>query len=146
MDLVLKLREARRMRGLSQKDAARLSGVGLKTISSFETGARIGSLKLSQLKSLLEVYGLTEAEFFGGSIEKAMAPWELDENQIATNRLVDALHTLPRRMQRDLLAKFQLMVETITEVYGGRYEKDAVALRPRNAALSGGVPHSYRSA
>ena len=146
MDLVLKLREARRMRGLSQKDAARLSGVGQKTISSFETGIRIGSLKLAQLKSLLEAYGLTEAEFFGGSIEKAMAPWELDENQIATNRLVDALHTLPKRMQRDLLAKFHLMVETVTEVYGGRHEKDAAALQPRHAALSSGVPHSYRSA
>ncbi len=144
MDLVLKLREARRMRGLSQQDAARLSGVGQKTISSFETGTRIGSLKLAQLQSLLEAYGLTEAEFFGGSVEKAMAPWELDENQIATNRLVDALHTLPKRMQRNLLAKFQLMLETDTEVYSGRQEKEAAALQPRPAALSNGAPHSYR--
>lgn len=145
MDLVLRLREARRMRGLSQKDAARLSGVGVKTISSFETGIRIGSLKLAQLESLLEAYGLTEAEFFGGSIERAMAPWELDENQIATNRLVDALHTLPKRMQRDLLAKFHLMAETVTEMYGGMQEKDAAALPPRHAALTSGVPHSYRA-
>jgi transcriptional regulator with XRE-family HTH domain len=146
MDLVLKLREARRMRGLSQHDAARLSGVGQKTISSFETGTRIGSLKLAQLKSLLEAYGLTETEFFGGSVEKATAPWELDENQIATNRLVDALHTLPERMQRNLLAKFHLMVEGVTEVYGGRHEEDAAALPPRQAAVSSGAPHSYRSA
>ena len=40
MDLVLKLRELRRMRGLTQKDVARISGVGHKTISSFETGER----------------------------------------------------------------------------------------------------------
>ena len=60
MDLVLKLREIRRLRGLSQKDVARLSGVGEKTISSFETGQRIGSLKLAQLKRMLGVYGLTE--------------------------------------------------------------------------------------
>ncbi|HYK05199.1 MAG TPA: helix-turn-helix domain-containing protein [Thermoanaerobaculia bacterium] len=146
MDLVLKLREARRMRGLSQKDAARLSGVGQKTISSFETGIRIESLKLAQLQSLLEAYGLTEAEFFGGSIEKAMAPWELDENQIATNRLVDALHTLPKRMERDLVAKFQMMVETLVEVYSRRHEEDVAALQPRHAALSSGVPHPYRSA
>lgn len=145
MDLVLRLREARRMRGLSQKDAARLSGVGPKTISSFETGIRIESLKLAQLRSLLEAYGLTEAEFFGGSIEKAMAPWELEENQIAAYRLVDALHILPKRMQRDLLAKFYLMVETVTEVYGGRDETDAASLPPRHAALSSGA-HSYRSA
>jgi transcriptional regulator with XRE-family HTH domain len=140
MDLVLKLREARRMRGLSQKDAASISGVGEKTISSFETGTRIGSLKLAQLKSLLEAYGLTETEFFGGSIEKAMAPWELDENQIATNRLVDALQALPKRMQRDLIAKFQLMVETLAEVYC-RQEQDAAALQPRQAALPSGVRH-----
>src|SRR5687768_16786940 len=53
MDLVLKLSELRRMRGLTQKDVARLSGVGAKTISSFETGQRITSLKLSQLERLL---------------------------------------------------------------------------------------------
>ena len=70
MDLVLKLREVRRLRGLSQKDVARLSGVGEKTISSFETGERIGSMKLAQLKRLLAVYDLTEQDFFGASIEK----------------------------------------------------------------------------
>ena len=53
MDLVLKLREVRRLRGLSQKDVARLSGVGEKTISSFETGERVGSMKLEQLRKLL---------------------------------------------------------------------------------------------
>src|SRR5207302_9088427 len=63
MDLVLKLREIRRLKILSQKDVARLSGVGEKTISSFETGQRIGSLKLAQLRRLLGVYGLTEADF-----------------------------------------------------------------------------------
>lgn len=145
MDLVLKLREARRMRGLSQRDAARLSGVGEKTISSFETGFRIDSLKLAQLKKLLEVYGLTEAQFFGGSVEKVMAPWELDENEIAANHLVDVLHTLPKRMQRDLLAKFRLMVETITEVYGSTNEEEAAALQARQAALSSGASRSYRS-
>lgn len=145
MDLVLKLREARRMRGLSQKDAALLSGVGQKTISSFETGLRIGSLKLAQLTSLLEAYGLTETQFFGGSIENAMAPWELDENQIATNRLVEALQPLPKRLQHDLLAKFHLMVETVTDVYGGRHENDAAAPQPRQVAPSSGVPHPYRS-
>ena len=118
MDLVLKLRELGRMRGLSQKDVARLSGVGEKTISSFETGERIGSLKLAQLKRLVAAYGLTEAEFFGGTVERQIAPWELDENQIATTRLLDELHTLPQSVQRNLLANFQLMVETLAEVNG----------------------------
>jgi transcriptional regulator with XRE-family HTH domain len=116
MDLVLKLREIRRMRGLSQKDVANLSGVGEKTISSFETGHRIGSLKLSQLRRLLSTYGLSEADFFGATIEKEIAPWELDEDQMATVRLLDELHGLPKKAQRTLVSKFQLMVDAVADV------------------------------
>ncbi|HEY2091821.1 MAG TPA: helix-turn-helix transcriptional regulator [Thermoanaerobaculia bacterium] len=121
MDLVLKLREARRMRGLTQKDVSRISGVGEKTISSFETGERIGSLKLAQLERLLSAYGLTEADFFGSRIEKEIAPWELDDNQMAIARLMDELHLLPQPMQHKLVEKFRLMVETATAVQGGDY-------------------------
>src|SRR6185503_1033401 len=110
MDLVLKLREIRRMRGLSQKDVAEMSGVGEKTISSFETGQRIGSLKLAQLKKLLAVYGLTEVEFFGSSVEKQIAPWELNEEEFATSRLLDDLRLLPKPLKAAMLAKFQLML------------------------------------
>jgi transcriptional regulator with XRE-family HTH domain len=117
MDLVLKLREIRRMRGLSQKDVARLSGVGEKTISSFETGQRIGALKLNQLKRLLSVYGLTEAEFFGGTVEKQIAPWELDSEEFATARLLDDLSHLPKPVQKTMIAKFQLMLETASELH-----------------------------
>ena len=117
MDVVLKLRELRRMRGLTQQDLADLSGVGAKTISSFETGERIGSLKLAQLQRLLTAYGVTEAEFFGGSIEQEIAPWELDEEEMATRRLLDNLHALSKTAQRNLLAKFQLMVETVSGMY-----------------------------
>ena len=131
MDLVLKLREIRRMRGLSQKDLARLSGVGEKTISSFETGQRIGSLKLAQLQRLLAAYGLTEAEFFGRMIEKEIAPWDLDENQMAKARLLDDLHMLPRTTQGHLLAKFQLMVETVVDMQGGRERPAPAVLQER---------------
>jgi transcriptional regulator with XRE-family HTH domain len=117
MDLVLKLREVRRMRGLSQKDVARLSGVGEKTISSFETGERIGSMKLAQLKRLLEVYGLSESDFFGGSVEKQIAPWELDEEQMALTKLLEDLHALPKQAKRNLLAKFQLMAEAVGDAH-----------------------------
>jgi transcriptional regulator with XRE-family HTH domain len=117
MDLVLKLREIRRLRGLSQKDVARISGVGEKTISSFETGQRIGSLKLAQLKRLLKVYGLTEAEFFGGSVERQIAPWELGEEECAITRVFDDLRALPKPLQRTMLAKFQLMLETAADVH-----------------------------
>jgi len=116
MDLVLKLREIRRMRGLSQKDVARMSGVGEKTISSFETGQRIGSLKISQLRRLLGVYGMTEGEFFGGSVEKQIAPWELNEEEFATTRLVDDLHHLPKPVQKVVIAKMQLMLETAADL------------------------------
>ncbi|HVG24796.1 MAG TPA: helix-turn-helix transcriptional regulator [Thermoanaerobaculia bacterium] len=117
MDLVLKLREIRRLRGLSQKDVAKLSGVGEKTISSFETGERIGSLKLAQLKKLLSVYGLSEAEFFGCSVERQIAPWELDEDESAAQRLVDELRGLPKPVQKKMIDKFQLMLETASDVH-----------------------------
>lgn len=117
MDLVLKLREIRRLRGLSQKDVAKLSGVGEKTISSFETGQRIGSLKLAQLKKLLSVYGLSEAEFFGCSVERQIAPWELDDEESAAQRLVDDLRGLPKPVQKKMIDKFQLMLETASEVH-----------------------------
>ena len=129
MDLVLKLREIRRMRGLTQKDVGRLSGVGEKTISSFETGQRIGALKLSQLKRLLSVYGLTETEFFSGTIEKEIAPWELDEEQMATVKLMDDLRTLPTPHQKTLLSKFQLMVETLLETHGDARERKSGYVR-----------------
>ncbi len=117
MDLVLKLREIRRLRGLSQKDVARLSGVGEKTISSFETGQRIGSLKLAQLKRLLKVYGLTESDFFGAKVEKEIAPWELDRDEFATARLVDEIRALPKHLQKAMIAKFQVMLETANDLH-----------------------------
>lgn len=104
MDLVLKLRELRRLRRLTQKDVARLSGIGVKTISSFETGDRIGSLKVAQLERLLAVYGVTQTEFFGRAVEKDLAPWELTEEEVAARRLVEK--------------KFQVMVEAVAAVYG----------------------------
>lgn len=116
MDLVLKLREIRRLRGLSQKDVAKLSGVGEKTISSFETGQRIGSLKLAQLKKMLSVYGISEAEFFGCSVERQIAPWELDDEESAALRLMDDLRGLPKQAQKSMIGKFQLMLEGATEV------------------------------
>ena len=116
MDLVLKLREIRRLRGLSQKDVAKLSGVGEKTISSFETGQRIGSLKLAQLKKMLKVYGMSEAEFFGCSVERQIAPWELDDEENATLRLLDDLRGLPKAVQKAMIGKFQLMLETASDV------------------------------
>ncbi|HYC93427.1 MAG TPA: helix-turn-helix transcriptional regulator [Thermoanaerobaculia bacterium] len=118
MDLVLKLRELRRMRGLTQKDVARLSGIGVKTISSFETGERIGSLKFAQLERLLAVYGVTPKEFFGRTVEKDIAAWQFDEDEVAERRLLEEVGALPKPLQRTLFAQFELMVKTAAAVYG----------------------------
>jgi len=123
MDIVLKLREIRRVRGLSQKDVARLTGVGEKTISSFETGERIGSLKLAQLKKLLAVYGLKESDFFGASIERELAPWELDEDEFALTRVLDEVRVLPKQVKKTILAKFQLMLDTAADVHDIHLDK-----------------------
>jgi len=133
MDLVLKLREIRRLRGLSQKDVAKMSGVGEKTISSFETGQRIGSLKISQLRKLLSVYGMTEADFFGLSVESQIAPWELDEDECAAQRLIDDLRGLPKGVQKTMLGKFQLMLETASDVHNhtNRDKRSTPAPDPR---------------
>lgn len=117
MDLVLKLRELRRLRGLKQKEVARRSGIGVKTISSFETGERIGSMKFEQLVRLLEVYETTLAEFFSRDLEKDLAPWALDQEELAERRLLEEVGTLPKPVQRTLYSQFQLMVETAAVVY-----------------------------
>lgn len=56
--------QARDGEGLSQVEAAQRSGVHVKTLSSLETGARIGSMKVTQLRKLCEAYGITLAQFF----------------------------------------------------------------------------------
>lgn len=123
MDVVLKLRELRRMRGLSQKDVAEQSGVGEKTISSFETGQRISSLKLDQLERILGVYGITEREFFSGSLDVKLAPWESEDGDAEAFKLVEDLRVLPRTIQQSLLGKFSLMLETASEVHSLRDKK-----------------------
>lgn len=70
MDLPTKLRILRKLCRFSQKKVAELSGVHVKTISSFETGSRIGSLKVAQLQKLLFVYGVTDEEFWSAKFEQ----------------------------------------------------------------------------
>ena len=63
MDLPLKLKLLRQTRSLSQKDLARIARVGEKTLSSFETGQRITSLKVVQLERIVTACGTTLVEF-----------------------------------------------------------------------------------
>lgn len=126
MDFVLRLREFRRKRGLSQKQAAELSGIGEKSISSFETGRRIDSLKISQLLRLLKVYGASEEEFFNQNFEDEAAQWAPTEAILARRReqINRRLAVLPESIQTALLNKVHIMLETAEEV-------QSISTRPR---------------
>ena len=117
MDIVLKLRELRRLRGLSQKDVARLTGVGEKTISSFETSARIGSMKLSQLARLLRVYGFTEEQFFSRKIEELFDP-DAITNRTREEQLIANLAELPTAARNALFERFEVMMDSALTVSG----------------------------
>ena len=110
MDLVLKLREARRMSGLTQREAAKRSGIHVKTISSFETGMRIGSMKLEQLFQLLLAYDMTVQQFFGGKLDEELEdmtkPLDMDVIKVV-NRISD----LPKTVKRNLASRFNDMIE-----------------------------------
>jgi len=114
MDLVLKLRELRRSKGLRQSDVARASGLGIKTISSFETGERIESMKISQLERILAVYGLTATEFFSGELDQRLRTWDTDDEERARTQILGEIRDLPHNVQRRLLSQFKTMVESAT--------------------------------
>lgn len=126
MDLVLKLRELRRLRGLSQKDVGRLSGVGEKTVSSFETGDRIDAMKLSQLRKLLRVYGVTEDDFFSRKMDDLFDPESLIQ-QSREDTLLAGLGELPSAMRNALLERFELMLQAA--------QLAAASQQPRNTPV-----------
>ena len=134
MDIVLKLRELRRLRGLSQKSVARLSGVGEKTISSFETGDRAGSLKLAQLAKLLAIYGVTEEEFFSRKIEELFDPDAISRRS-REEQLIAGLAELPPRARNALLERFELMLDSALTVSGPASEHIRVAAHRSPAPL-----------
>lgn len=51
-------------RDLTQHEAARRSGVGEKTISSFESGSRVSAIKVRDLAKLLSTYNTKLSTFF----------------------------------------------------------------------------------
>ena len=58
------LKDLRDARGISQQQLADRSGVGMKTISSFETGERTWTMKVTQLGDICCALGITLSEFF----------------------------------------------------------------------------------
>lgn len=133
MDTVLKLRELRRLRGLSQRDVARISGVGEKTLSSFETGQRVGSLKVSQLSKILRVYEMSLEEFFGRALEEQLDP-DVVRMRSREEDLVARLRALPELARTALLEKFELMLDATDAVRTPRRERQASATAFRPAA------------
>jgi len=99
------------MAGLSQKEAALSSGLGEKTLSSFETGERITSMKLAQLLALLAVYDVTPAEFFGGRVE-AEVFGELERLSACELDLIRQLRTLPQEARGRVEEKLFDVIDT----------------------------------
>lgn len=114
VDVVLRLRELRRVSGLSQREVSLLSGIGEKTISSFETGDRTERMRVGQLRKLLTVYGVSETEFFGDEFDEILR----DEGALlSSSSVLRGLDDLPGSIRRGLLEKIHLIVETAREVH-----------------------------
>lgn len=118
MDLVLKLRELRHLRGLSQKDAARLSGVGEKTLSSFETGERIDAMKLSQFQALLAIYDVTEEDFFSDKLDQLFDPTYVREST-RIDAITERIGALPEHVRTGILERMELMLDTAELTFPG---------------------------
>lgn len=114
MDLVLKLRELRARAGLKQEQVARRAGIGVKTLSSFESGTRVDSMKLSQLEAILRVYGVTLAQFFSRSLDHDLAPWEEAEDPVAG--VMRRLESLPPHLRAGLVEKINTMIDGIEAI------------------------------
>ncbi|MGK2859210.1 MAG: helix-turn-helix domain-containing protein [Thermoanaerobaculia bacterium] len=115
VDIVLRLRELRRSLGLQQRDVALLSGIGEKSISSFESGSRTDAMKIGQLRKLLQVYGVTESEFFCEEFESRLGIGE-DATPEGAQPFWQQMRELPDAVRDGLLDKFRLMVDTARDV------------------------------
>jgi transcriptional regulator with XRE-family HTH domain len=123
MDLVLRLRELRRLSGLPQVEVARRAGVGVKTLSSFETGARIESLKVSQLTRILGVYGVTQEQFFHPELEAAFGDGH-GADVVTTTR---NLGHLSPRLRQAIVDRIEMMIETACVAAGVSFAGPAEA-------------------
>ncbi len=118
MDLVLKLRELRRLRNLTQREVSRRSGIGEKTLSSFETGDRIASITLVQLQKLLVIYGVSECDFFGSAVEHEIAPWERPVDPVL-DALQHDLDALPPSARQTAIEKIRLVLDLARDFTAG---------------------------
>ena len=114
MDTVLKLRELRARAGLTQDEVAQRAHLGVKTLSSFESGTRIHSMKLSQLEAILRVYGVTLIQFFSRNLDHDLAPWEEAEDPI--DGVARRLESLPLHLRAGLIDKMNTMIDAVEAI------------------------------
>jgi transcriptional regulator with XRE-family HTH domain len=114
MDLVLKLRELRARSRLTQEQVGKRANIGVKTISSFESGTRVDSMKVSQLQAILRVYGVTLAQFFSRSIDHHLAPWEVSEDPVDV--VARRLENLPPTARAAIAEKISTMIDAVETV------------------------------
>jgi transcriptional regulator with XRE-family HTH domain len=62
--MTIVLRDLRQHSGFSQKDLADRSGLGWRTISSYETGQRVGTIKVKHLLAIVAACDIDASEFF----------------------------------------------------------------------------------
>lgn len=96
----LKLRELRHRSGLTQQQVASAAGLGSKTISSFETGNRVGAMKLAQLERLVGVYGLNLEQFFSTHLDSLLFPWDGDHQ---TEKFLEEVRNLPTSVKEEVV-------------------------------------------
>lgn len=113
MEIGKKLKRLRLECGMRQGEVARLSGIGRKTISSFETGDRVDGMRIEQLQRILSVYGVSVAEFFSDGAADLRADRGPDRRAVSLMRRLNSMST---SVQEALLSKMQLMVDTADEV------------------------------
>jgi transcriptional regulator with XRE-family HTH domain len=114
MDFVLKLRELRARKGLNQEQVAKRANIGVKTLSSFESGSRIDSMKISQLEAILLVYGVSLHQFFSRAIDHDLAPWETAEDPI--DLVARRLDMLPSHARLAIIDKINTMIDAVEAV------------------------------
>jgi transcriptional regulator with XRE-family HTH domain len=100
-DLASRLREARRLAGLSQAQVAAELKVHRPTISEIEAGRR--TVNTDEIKQFAEIYGVTTTWLLGES-----------ESGIGTNKLLIAARELGKIKEEDLnrLVKVIQMLKT----------------------------------
>lgn len=100
-DLPERLKLARIGCGLSQVDLAKASGVGEKSISSFENGSRTFSIKFTQLADIATACGMTVCDLLMDPLES----FGVDPGEIA--RMVAKRNNEPMRLVRKIRKPFQ---------------------------------------